>query len=725
MKRYNCILFFCLILGSLFAQKEITLQDIWQAYKFMPKSVPGFHSMPNSDFYSVKEKETIEKHSFATGEKVADVLTEEQLRQASGGKLSLKDLDDYVFDAACSKMLLAFDLESIFRRSTAANYYVFDLQRQTVMPIAEPAKGKQSFAEFSADGSKVAFVRDYNLYYFDLAKEKEHQVTFDGKENNIRNGFADWVYEEELSLSKCFYWSPDGSRLAYLRFDESAVKEFSMTMWGDLYPEEYKYKYPKAGEDNSVVDIYVYDVNKDISQKLDFPREDCYYPRLYWLSNSVDLVVLKLNRLQNQLDFYRYHVPTNQKEIVLTDKNDCWIEESDEHYFLSDNKTFIFTSERDGFNHIYKTEFGKTPVQLTKGNFEVKGIAAVDAEKKLIYYLSNESGVLNQDLYVMDFEGKMKKRLTEGTGWSKVTFNSNAHFYCQNYSMANTPNVYTLHSADGQWLYTIEDNADCKVRLQEYGFTPKEFFSFETKSGVSLNGWMLKPSDFDPTKKYPVLMYVYGGPGSQEVNNQYFRCNDFAWYQFLSQHGYLVVCVDGRGTSGRGDAFKKVIYKQMGKFEAIDQIESAQYLKTLSFVDSNRVGIWGWSFGGYLSTLSLFKGQGTFKMAMAVAPVTNWRYYDNIYTERFLQKPQDNPDGYDDNSPCFFAKDFEGAFLLVHGTGDDNVHFQNSMDLVTQLNKAGKQYDQFFYPNKNHFIYGGNTRLHLYTKLTRFLFDNL
>lgn len=725
MKRYGLVFGFCFLLFTLFAQKEITLQDIWQDYKFLPKSVSGFSSMPNSDFYSVKEKDAIVKHSFATGEKVEEILTEEQLSRASNGKLSLKNLGDYAFDASCTKILLSFDQEYIFRRSTAANHYVFDLKRHTLVSIVSAKKGKQSFAEFSADGTKVAFVRDYNLFYFDLNDKQEHQVTFDGKENNIRNGFADWVYEEELGLSKCFYWSPDGQKLAYLRFDESAVKEFAMTMWGDLYPETYKYKYPKAGEDNSVVEIYVYDVAKNVSQKLDFQQEDCYYPRLYWLNNSTDLIVLKLNRLQNQLDFYRYNTKTNQKEIVLTDKNDAWIEESDEYYFLSDNKTMIFTSERDGFNHIYKTELGKTPKQLTTGNFEIKQIVTIDEKEQLIYYLSNEVNVLNQDLYVMDFNGKAKKRLTDGTGWNRVTFNGNARFYCRNYSNANTPNVYTVYSADGKLLYTIEDNAVCKARLQEYGFAPKEFFSFETASGIVLNAWMLKPLDFDSTKKYPVLMYVYGGPGSQEVNNQFFRCNDFAWYQFLAQHGYLVVCVDGRGTAGRGDAFRKVIYKQMGKYEAIDQIESAQYLKTLPFVDESRVGIWGWSFGGYLSALSLFKGHGAFKMAMSVAPVTNWRYYDNVYTERFLQKPQDNPGGYDDNSPCFFAHDLDGAFLLVHGTGDDNVHFQNSMDLVTQLNKAGKQYDQFFYPNKNHFINGGNTRLHLYTKLTNFLFHNL
>lgn len=725
MKKY--ILLFAVTLFSLFSfsQKQITLKNIWQDGLFAPKVIPGFASMPNSDYYSVKTKAAIEIYSFATGEKYEDVLTQQKLFTASNGSFSISDIDDYSFDNACKKLLLAIESESIFRRSTRAFYYVFDLQTNKLIPVADTSLGKQSFAEFSPDGSKVAFVRDNNLFYCDLSDEKEHQITSDGKENAIRNGFADWVYEEELSLSKCFYWSPDGSKIAFLRFDESQVKEFSMTIWGKLYPDEYSYKYPKAGEDNSLVDIYYYDLKKDNSVKINFEREDCYYPRLYWLSNSQEVVVLKLNRLQNELNFYCCNLLTGKKEMVLTDSNPAWLDVADKYYFLADGKTVIFMSERDGYNHIYKAEFGKTPVQLTAGNFEVKDITAVDFDKKLIYFLSNESNTLNQDLYVIDFQGKNKKMLTSGKGWNDITFNDNAHYYCDRYSDANTPYIYSLHSADGKLLYTIEDNAKFVNRMKEYGFVKKSFFSFETADNVTLNGWMLKPADFDSLKKYPVLMYVYGGPGSQEVTNSYFRASDFAWYQMLAQYGYIVVCVDGRGTAGRGDAFKKVVYKQMGKFEAIDQIATARYIKQLPYVDSTRVGIWGWSFGGYLSALSLFKGNGTFKMAMSVAPVTNWRYYDNIYTERFLQKPQDNPSGYDDNSPCSFAKDLIGSFLLIHGTADDNVHFQNSMDLVTQLNLAGKQYDQFFYPNKNHFINGGNTRLHIYTKLTDFIFKNL
>lgn len=707
------------------AQKEITLEGIWKYYQFIPSYIRGFESMPNSDYYTVKDMVSISKHSFETGKEIEEILSNNMLKKASDGKLTINDIDEYTFDNSCKKILLSTEGESIYRRSTRSNFYVYDLTTNKLMPLADPEKGKINFADFSADGSKVAFVRDYNLFYTDLSTGKETQITFDGKENEIRNGWADWVYEEELSQAKYFSWSPDGNKLAFLRFDESQVKEFSMTIWGELYPEEYKYKYPKAGEDNSVVDIFVYDVKANKCEKLNFPHEDCYFPRIYWLDNSTDLIVLKMNRLQNKVEFYRCNTLNGSKEVVLTDENKCWIDITDNYYFLNDNKTVIFLSERSGYRHIYKAEFGKTPVQLTNGNYEVASICAIDFPKKTIFYLSNEVAVPNQDLFSINFDGKKKKMLTDGTGWNEPTFNSNAHFYCNQYSNANTPPVFTLHNASGKKLYTIEDNEAFKAKMQSYNFTSKDLFTFTTTEGVELNGWMMKPADFNPNKKYPVLMYVYGGPETPQVLNSYDDPLNYVWYQMLCQKGYIVACVDGRGTGRKGDAFTKVIYKQMGKCEAIDQIEAAKYFQALPYVDKDRVGIWGWSFGGYLSALSMFKGDGTFKMAISVAPVTNWRYYDNIYTERYLQKPQDNPSGYDDNSPCFFADQLEGNYLLIHGTADDNVHFQNAIDLVTQLNKANKQYEMFFYPNKNHSIYGGNTRLHLYNKLTNFILENL
>lgn len=719
--------FFLLLLPLLSnAQKQITVEDIWSKYLFYPKGVRGYTPVPNGNEYSVVGIAGIMKHSFETGDMTEVALPTLKISEFSNKELKLEDLSDYSFDQSENKILLSTEEESIYRRSSKAFYYVYDKQKAKIVSISDKSKGKQSFATFSNDGSKVAFVRDNNLFMVDLATMKETQITFDGERNKVLNGMADWVYEEELSQAQYFSWSPDGSKIAYLRFDESQVKEFSMTMWGELYPEEYRYKYPKAGEDNSVVDVMIYDLNSGKTTKLDFGKDfDGYYPRIYWLPNSTDLITLKLNRHQNHLDFIRYNTVNQQYDIVFTDDNKCWLEISDEYYFMNDNKTMLVTSERDGYNHIYKVELGGPVTQLTKGQWDVASIAAVDQKAKLVYYLSNESNTLNRDLYVINLDGKKKKLLTSGTGWNDVSFSSNAKYYRCTYSDIQTPPVYTIHKADGKQLRVLEDNAALKKRMEDYGFSKKELFSFTSDQGVQLNGWMLKPLDFDATKKYPVLMYVYGGPCSQEVDNSYSRAMDFAWYQLLAQHGYIVVCVDGRGTNARGDEFRKCVYKNMGHYEAIDQISTANYLKTLYYVDKNRVGIWGWSFGGYLSALSAFKSGKTFKMAISVAPVTNWRYYDNIYTERFLQTPQENPDGYDQNSPITFAKDLETKYLLIHGTADDNVHFQNAMDLVTALNKAGKQYDQFFYPNKNHFIMGGNTRTHLYTKLTNYILENL
>jgi dipeptidyl-peptidase-4 len=618
---------------------------------------------------------------------------------------------------------LATDIEHIYRRTTKGFYYVFDIHAHSLIPVSETSAGKISFATFCDNGDKVSFVRDLNLFYLDLNTGKETQITFDGKENHILNGLPDWVHEEELDMSKTFYWSPNGKYLAYLRFDETGVKEFSMTIWGELYPEEYRYKYPKAGEDNSIVDIYVYDTENGKTSKVDIKtNEEVYYPRLFWLSNSTELMVLQLNRLQNKLEFVKYNVLNHNYPVVFTDTNPCWLSITNNYYFLSNNNSMILTSERDGFNHIYFVDFGGKIKQLTTGNWEVNAIAYVNYKSKLIYYLSNEYDLFGRDLYVVDFDGKKRTRISKGEGWNTVAFSAGGNYYRNAYTTPTQPQCHTINDNKGNELRMLQDNANLKDKMKEYNCVPKEIFQFTTPEGITMDGWMMKPADFVPTKKYPVLVYTYGGPGSMEVNKNF---NVEAWYQYLTQHGIIVACADGRGSGGRGDAFKKVIYKQMGKYESDDQIAFANYLKTLQYVNPERIGIWGWSFGGYLSALSLFKGEGAFFMAIAVAPVTNWRYYDNIYTERFMRTPQQNPDGYDENSPVFLADKLQGKFLMIHGMADDNVHVQNAVDLTTALNEAGKQYEMFFYPNKNHFITGENTRLHLYTLMTEFIFRTL
>ncbi|MDL2308381.1 S9 family peptidase [Bacteroidales bacterium OttesenSCG-928-B11] len=726
-KTLSFILFLTFFVLTLSAQKEITVEDIWINYKFAPRGVPGFDNMNSGDFYSVITRNGIEKHSFETGEKVGNIFTARDLQQATLNRVKFDDIDDYQFDKNETKLLLATKLESIYRRSSKAYYYVYDLTTKEIVLLADTTLGKQSFATFSSDGTKVAFVRDNNIFLKDLTTGKEHTVTTDGSINHVINGMGDWVYEEELSLAKAFEWSGDGTKLAYMRFDESKVKEFSMTYYGQLYPEDYTYKYPKAGEDNSLVDIFIYDIQTATTVKLDLgDNSNCYFPRIYWLPNAADLIVMKLNRHQNKMELIRYNLQTKKMDVVFTDENKCWVEvEDDNLIFLDDSKSMLAASERDGYRHIYKIDFGGVITQITKGDWEVAEICGIDKKKKLIYYLSNEAAMLNQDLYVINFDGKKKKMITDGKGWNSVSFNPTMNYYLNVYSDIATPPIYSIRKNDGKMVRELQNNERLNKTIKEYAFVNKELFSFTTDQGVALNGWMIKPVNFDEKKQYPVLMFVYGGPGSQQVRNSWMGSYDMAWYQLLARKGYMVVCVDGRGTAGRGDAFKKSVYKQMGKLEAEDQLATARYLGALPYVDAKRIGIWGWSFGGYLSSLAMFKGEGLFKMAMAVAPVTNWRYYDNIYTERFLQTPQENPSGYDDNSPIFHADKLQGSYLLVHGMTDDNVHFQNAADLTTALIENNKHFDHFFYPNMNHFINGGNARYHLYVKLTKFVMENL
>ena len=704
--------------------KPVTLEGIWKEYLFTPKNVPGYRTMASGDFYTVTTDSSIDRHRFDNGQKTASLLRQEQL-QAAGAGFLMQDIDEYSFDAKETKILLATEEESIYRRSSKAYYYIFDMQTQTLVPLADSGKGKQSFAAFSPDGSKVAFVRKNNVFIKDLTAQTEIQITHDGVPGSVINGMADWVYEEELGMSCCFYWSPDNTQLAYLRFDESQVRQYTLAFYDSLYPSLFTYKYPKAGEDNSAVSLHVYNLKGNMRKTLLWTGKDSYIPRLYWFHRTEGLLVLLMNRDQNTIEFYRYNTLSGEKELVYTDRNSRWLDVTDDYFICPDNKSMIVTSERDGFNHIYRVVLGGSATQLTAGAWEVANIAAVDMRKEVIYYHSNESGVLNRDLYCVDFSGKNKKRLSSGTGWNDAVMSPTCQFYRNLYSDANTPPVYTIHRCDGKPVKLLEENAAYRQRMQEYGFSRKQFFHFTTPDSVRLDGWMIKPRDFDSTQKYPLLLYVYGGPGSQSVRNAFVGAADFAWYQLLAQKGYLVACVDGRGCAARGDAFKKCIYRQMGRLEAADQLAAAQYFQQLPYVDGQRVGIWGWSFGGYLSSLAMFTGDHTFRMAIAVAPVASWRYYDNIYTERFLSTPQQNPDGYDDHSPVTHAHRMTGKYLLIHGMADDNVHFQNAAALVTALNRAGKQYEQFFYPDKNHSIYGGNTRWHLYVKMTDFILQNL
>ena len=710
---------------SVMAQKTLSVEDIWSKYAFMPKGAQGFNAMKDGIHYTDLEQEgnnqNIVKYDLKSGKKVAVLVKGENVKV--GDKAI--DISSYSFSPDETKLFFSTDAEGIYRRSATELNYVYDLKTGKTTELS--SNGKQMFATFSPNGNKVAFVRDNNLFIKDLDANKETQVTFDGKNNEIKNGWADWVYEEEFSKANYFEWNADGSKLAFVRFDESRVKEYSFDTYNNnLYPDKVTFKYPKAGEDNSILSVHIYDLASAKTNTVDIGKEtDIYVPRIQWTTDKNTLSVQRMNRLQNKLELLFANATDGSTKAVLTEESKTYIDITDDLTFLPNNKGFIWSSEKDNFNHLYHYDNnGKLIKQITSGNWDVISFKGFDEKTNTLFYISTENGQINRDIYSIKLDGSSKKRLSTQDGTSDAEFSKGFKYYVSSYSNANTPHVYELHSADGKLIKVLEDNADLKAKMKEYTLSKKEFFTFKTSEGVELNGWMMKPHNFDPNKKYPVYMFAYNGPGSNECNNAW-ETFDFWWHSLLNQEGYMVVCVDGRGTLGRGREFKHSTYLQLGKLETIDQIETAKYLGSLSYVDKNRIGFQGWSFGGYLASLLISKGADHFKAAIAVAPVTNWKWYDNIYTERFLRKPADNKSGYEDNSPVNFTKKIKGKFLLVHGSGDDNVHYQNAMELAASLVKNNVPFDFMTYPNKNHGIYGGYTRTHLYNKMLKFVKENL
>ncbi|PRY50843.1 dipeptidyl-peptidase-4 [Arcticibacter pallidicorallinus] len=723
------LLLLLLISGNVFAQtsQNITLEDIFKKNIFAQRSVYGLNSMKDGKSFASIQRDPqtgkifVAKSNFSDGTLNKALYFQDNLIY-NGDTLELST--DFSGDE--KKALIAQDEEPIYRHSTKANYYVYELESKKIIKVS--SKGKQSFASFSPDGSKIAFVRDNNLFVKDLENDlREIQITNDGSFNRIINGQSDWVYEEEFAFAKAFFWSPDGQNIAYYKFDESLVPEYSMTVFDKLYPTEYKYKYPKAGEKNSVVSIHVYSLAQQTTVKVDIGAEtDQYIPRIRWTNSSSVLCVLRMNRHQNKLEYLLADAASGKSRVILTETDKYYIDiEKEQLTFLQNGKQFINVSERDGFNHIYLYDLnGKVVKQITKGNWEVTELYGVDEQTQTVFFQSAESSPSQRDIFSIKLNGTGKKRLNDQAGTNNATFSADFSYFILNHSTANQPAYITLNDRSGKTVRLLEDNATLKTRLAGFKTTPTEFFSFKTSTGVSLNGWMIKPANFDPQKKYPVLMFVYGGPGSQSVADAWGGTRN-KWYNMLAQQGYIVACVDNRGTGFRGAEFKKMTYKNLGKYETEDQIEAAKWLGRQSFVDPGRIGMFGWSYGGYMSSLCITKGADVFKMAIAVAPVTNWRFYDTIYTERYLQTPQENAAGYDDNSPVNFAHLLKGKFLLIHGTGDDNVHFQNSVVLSEALIQANKPFEQAYYPDKNHGIYGGETSMHLYSKMTDFIIDNL
>lgn len=716
-----------LLAGNMsFAQdgtKKIKLTDIWRDNTFRVKSVPGFKAMNDGLHYTRTDQEgktqLINKYDLRSGDKTETVF------DAAGYALpdSLGTIDDYSFSRDEKKMLLLFRSQNIYRRSVLHYVFVADLEQHTLTAVDG---AKVLHATFSPDASKVAFVKNNNLYYRDLKTKKTVPVTMDGVRNKVINGNCDWVYEEEFGFTRAYDWSGDGKTIAYYRFDESKVPEFTMTVYDSLYPTPYKFKYPKAGEPNSVVQIKLYDVASKAVKTADVGKEtDQYIPRIKWTLNHSKLCIYRMNRLQNKLEYLLADARTGKTQVIYAEENPYYLEAGDNLYFMPDGQSFLFSSEQDAYNHLYIYNWvSKKLTHLTDGNYDIESVIDVDDKRQLVYYTAAEAVPMERKLYQVSWDGTNKKCLTKEDGTHSITPVDGNNFFLDKHSTLNQPPVFYLRDADGAIVRTLEDNAALKAKMQEYKLGEIKLTKVKGANDVDLNAWMITPPDFDAAKKYPVLMFQYSGPNSQQVGDK-FPIADFFWHQMLAQKGYIIVCADGTGTGFRGQAFRKKTYRQLGKYESDDQIAVARYLGTLPYVDKARIGIWGWSYGGFMSSTCLLKGNDVFSMAISVAPVTNWRYYDNIYTERYMRKPQDNPTGYDENAPELMASKLKGKFLLIHGTADDNVHFQNSVSLVDNLIRNNKDFDSEYYPNKNHGIGGGNTRLHLYRRMTRFILDNL
>ncbi|MXV37273.1 prolyl oligopeptidase family serine peptidase [Flavobacteriaceae bacterium Ap0902] len=698
------------IMAQMMFSQDFGLEQLFQ-YQYFSQGINGGISMNDGEHYTLISENGIDKYSYKTFQKIETIKE---------GRYS-----DYFFNADETFLMLEEEPESIFRRSKRATYTLYNLQNNSETKIFNGKKVQEP--TLSPDGKKVAFVFENNIYFQNLADGKVTQITTDGKKNYIINGVTDWVYEEEFAFVRAFDWNADSNKIAYIRFDESEVPAMDIDIYGEeLYPDKLTFKYPKAGEKNAEVSVHLYDLNHQKTSEVDLSGyNDFYVPRIQFTKNADALAMIVSNRHQNQLDFYMVNAETLKKDRIFTETDKAWIDTDNLTLeFLEDN-TFIWNSERDGYRHLYHyADNGTVLNQITKGKWEVTEFYGYNPTLKRVYYQSTEPGSINRGVYSIQINGKKKIALSNEPGINNADFSKTFAYYILSHDEANTVPVYTLNNGkNGEELTVLQDNARAKNFIKNQKPQPKEFQKIEV-NGVELNAYVIKPKNFNPNKKYPLFMYLYGGPGSQQVLNNSGSFN-FWWFQVLANQGYMVACVDNRGTGGKGADFKKVTYKNLGKYEIEDQMAAAQYFGSLPYVDETRIGMFGWSFGGYMTSLALTKGADIFKMGIAVAPVTHWGFYDTIYTERFLQTPQENPAGYEDNSPINYANLIKGNFLLIHGTADDNVHVQNSMRFAEALIQADKEFEYMVYPDKNHGIYGGNTRKHLYKKMTNFILDNL
>ena len=714
---------------------KFTLEDIFVKNIFHPSTVAGLRSMNDGEHYTTLENNTkIVKYSYKTGQESGVILDITKVDDAA-----INSFSEYEFSSDETKILLTTNKKPIYRHSFTAEYYVWNLVTEELSPLS--SYGPQQGATFSPDGERCAFVRDNNIFIKNLNYGSESQVTFDGEKNKIINGIPDWVYEEEFGdftqeegFNKALWWSPDSKFLAFLRFDETEVPDYSMTLYAGmapeltafkLYPGEETFKYPKAGEKNSVVTAHTYEIRSKATIRMktgDDPK--VYIPRLKWTPDANNLVVFRLNRHQNNLDVLYANPYTGDLRIAFTEKDQQYIEEEflDNFTYLNDGR-FIIITERDGWSQLYLYDKDGFEIKkITDGNFDVTKFDGYDADRKYFYYQAAAESPLQREVYYISEDGKKKGKISTLEGTNDAAFSKNFNYYVNYFNSSKTPDYITVHDQKGTLLRTLQDNTVLKNTIKVLNVSQKEFFSFKTSQGVELKGFMLKPPGFDVGKKYPVVLVQYSGPNSQEVLDEW---DSKGWYEYLAQEGFLVVSVDPRGTGARGAKFRRTTYMQLGRYESDDMVETAKYIGTLPYADKNNIGIWGWSYGGFITLLSMEKGGDLFKAGIAVAPVTNWRFYDSVYTERYMRTPEENPEGYDENSPLANADDIKGRLLIIHGSADDNVHTQNTYEMTERLVQAGVQFDMAIYTNRDHHIRGGNTTLHLYRKMTGFLKDQL
>ena len=707
-KLISCVVFSVFTLNS---AQEITLNKIHSGY-YRTEFIYGINSMNDGEHYTILEKDGIVKYSYKTGKKIETILEAK--------------IQDYTFSHDESKVLVLNEQQPIYRHSFLGKYHVVNLSKNGKITALNNGNWVQE-PKFSPDGRFVAFISGNNLYYQDLSSEKITQITFDGEKNKIINGLADWVYEEEFGHADMYQWTKNSESLVFVKFDESQVKEMNMQVFnGNLYPQDFRFKYPKAGEENSKVSVYAYDLKLNKSTQINLANFEAYYiPQVFQTAQPNEIAIATSNRHQNKLEIIKINTKNYSTKKILTETDAAWIETDNLSLeFLEDN-SFLWASERDGFRHFYwYTPDGKLKKQITKGNWEITDYYGFNPKNSEILVQTTEKGSTNRVVSKINIKTGKKQIISELNGTNNADFSKSFQYFINTHSSAEQPNTYTLRDFNGKTLRELQNNNSALKKLQSDGFVTKEFFQIPNKNGDQMNAWMIKPKDFSPNKKYPVLMYQYSGPSSQQVSNAWDGRNTI-WFNLLAQKGYIVLCVDGRGTGYRGTKYKKATYKNLGKYEIEDQIAAAQWIGSQSFVDAGRIGIFGWSFGGYMASLAMTKGADVFKVGIAVAPVTTWRYYDTIYTERYLQTPQENPQGYDENSPINFADLMKGKYLLIHGTADDNVHYQNAIEMAEALIQKNKEFEFMTYPDKNHGIYGGNTRLHLYQKMTDFILNNL